>query len=810
MKQRHVYLALLVLTLPATLPAQTADPLFEIRSYDAANGWTNVLAGPYPAEDVVAVGVAAVDVDPPDGLPELLVYAGSAITWYGFPVATTGPLSPTPPVAVSALVGIDVGWSPREDLVLASGSDLWVLDLDTPAGGWLGPVPQTFIPTSLAAADVVGGPARDLIASDGASIFALDLRVAPLAWVTLAAPPGPPDAVVGEDLWNQTVAERRLVTSVGGTSWVYNVATASWTLPDTRRFALGSSAPLGFGNVVVPRPLATSPIRLVASEATAGIGAIYEPGGDLHCPGIVFTDLDGDDDPDLYLVRGAGSSQGTRNSLWRNDGNGTFSPVAFADGADDPGDGAGAIAADFTGDGIRDLFVINATGPNALYRRTATNYRDVTVQTDPTPGDPINDTQEGLGVGCDNGETAPSCTLDATLAAAAGDFNRDGWLDLYLGNHQCCVPAFSVGERDVLYISNGLDANGDVTFTDVTYTAGIEQLVPPFGDSSSQAVLVADFNNDRWPDIYVTGKSIGPTWDQLFLNDGDRDNDLRWDGTFTSWFMARWLEDPANLPLGNVTCEAMGLDAADYDNDGDLDVFLTDISKGCFLAGMVTDMDLYRNRLTEDGVFSLEIVDPNPVPAPSWAWGTSWSDFDNDGDQDLHVSSHVGQLNWLYRNDNGGAAFADVTIDSGASLAWNSRSSVPADYDGDGRTDLLVAHRDLDGTSVAPSLLRNNTPLGAGNHWLKIRLVGDPTLAPGPFLSTLDAVGARIEVSDGATTQRRDVFAGGHSCASTRDYIAHFGVGAATSVDVTVYWPSGRDTNLTGQAVDRLLVIREQ
>ena len=559
-----------------------------------------------------------------------------------------------------------------------------------------------------------------------------------------------------------------------------------------------------------PNPIpVTPPIEVVDVAASVGLGGTYDPQGDGHCPGVVFTDLDGDHLPDLYLPRGDTRDvvpMPQTNLLFLNDGNGGFNAVADADGADDDGNSAGALAADFTGDGLRDLFVINMEAGNTFYVRTAGGrFEDRTDDTDPSPDDGAGDDQEGLGVACNTGETAATgCTLDASLAAAAGDFDRDGWLDLYVGNHQCC--ANNGGQRDVLYLNDGLGAgpNSTVTFTDITVDAGIE-VAAPDEDSSTQAVLVVDVNNDRWPDIYVSHKSDGPAGnrDHLFLNDGDSDGDGLWKGTFSEYFIGQ------PIALGSVTCQAMGIDAADYDNDGDFDIYLSDISNaGCADPSVpLTDMDLYRNLWIEQtnttGAFDLEIVDPNPAPAPDFAWGVSWGDFDNDCDEDLHVSTAIDRQNYLYRNDRGdNPGFADVTVNAGAALVLNSRASVPADYDRDGRLDLLMAHRD----PLPVTLFRNQTR--RTHHWLEVRLVGNPATG-GLYQSTPEAIGAVVEVIAGAKTQRRDIRAGGHSCASTRDHVAHFGVGQNTLVNVKVFWPSGQSTRLPDQTVDRVLVVTE-
>ena len=811
----HCVIPLLLALLAPVASGQQIDVFTDISFYDFGPGlWEQFLIeGPF-LDDVTATGIASLDLDPPTPptRPELLVYQGTTITWHNLDLGTTGTFAPAPPASVDALVGLQLLGTPDGDLVMASGNDLWVLDRAS-GGGWIGPFAQTFTPASLAAANVLGSPEEELIASDGTQVFALDLTVIPLVWTTLLAPPGPVDSIAGVDLaFTPPAATIRLLAAhVGDTTHHYLpaslVGTPSWAFPQMRRFGISSAAPIDYlstaplsvGNMLVPTPIATSAIRLADVAASAGLGAPYQPGGDGHCPGAVLTDLDGDLDADLYLVRGdlvgnGGAVTPQSNLLYTNNGGGVFTAIAGAGGAGDTGNSAGAIAADFTGDGLRDLYVINFMGSNTLYQRNAAGgYTDVTGSTDPTPL--LLDNQAGLGVACDTGETEPACTLDATLAAAAGDIDRDGDLDIFVGNQLCC-QGFTNGERDVLYRNDG-----NLAFTDITVAAGIE--VPnPVQDSSTQAVLIADLDNNLWPDIFITHKGVGPQREQLFLNDGDQNGDGVWDGTFSEWFASQ--PDPR---LGNVTCAAMGVDAGDYDNDGDLDLFLTDISSagaGCAGAGP-TDMDLYRNLLTETGSFSLTLVEPNPVASPSFAWGASWMDLDNDGDQEIHVASVGGQLNWIHRNDSAGAGFADVTIDSGGAVARNSRTSIPADIDRDGRIDLLVAHQSADPVS----LFQNQTPVTASTHWLEVHLVGNPAL-PGRFRSTVEAVGARINVTAGGRVQRRDIYTGGHSCGSTRDYVAHFGLGAATvATRVEVLWPSGRTTVLTNQAVDQVLTILE-
>ena len=812
------------------------------------------LTGP-TLEDLVADGVAAIDVPGTSTpRPELLTHTSQSgttvITWTDLDTVAgeveSGEIDPPPPVAFVALTAIDATGDLQRDLVGATAEELWQLDIVAAEPRWQARpaapgAPSTY--RALAAADVTGDTLEQLVATDGASLFVTEPKAAEPVWTPLTGPAGVDaiDALTSSDVGLLIGAvgeppERRIVRVLtvhfGGLSWYYLpdpvTGLPAWSEPRTRRFLVASSAPSGpasgpddgVGDVLLPLPLATTEIRLEnVVDPGSALASPFDPLGDGHCPGAVFSDLDNDGLPDLYLPRGKATgepmdpSREALNWFFRNRGDGTF--VAAGEAADD-GNGAGALAADFDNDGLRDLFVINFGEANVLYRQTASGFVDVTADTDPTDAD---DVQAGLAYGrpASEEERPPDCTgpladcrLDDSLAAAAGDFDRDGYLDLYVGNHLCCD--YADGQRDVLYLNDG-DADGapgwDGTFTDFTTAAGIET-DPADVHKSTQAVLVADLDANGWPDVYVAvkGNSGGDcgSRDRLYLNDGDVDGVPGWDGTFSDWYatLPGSCAEPGSL--GNFTGAAMGIDAGDFDNDGDLDLFLTDIGQ----------MDLYRNLLSETGSFGLELaVDPSDperqlLASPDWGWGTSWTDYDNDGDLDLHVATADHLMSYLQRNDGDGI-FTDVTLAAGAGQAWESRASVTADLDADGQVDLLHTHR-----GRRPiDLLRNAT--ANPNRWLQVALTGDPDAAGAPYRSTRDAVGARVLVeiasAGGATRrQQREVRVGGHSCASTRDYVVSFGLGVVEptdSVTFTVFWPSGRVSSREVSTLDQRLRLVE-
>ncbi|MFQ5665811.1 MAG: FG-GAP-like repeat-containing protein [Candidatus Binatia bacterium] len=741
--------------------------------------------------------LAAVDVTG-DGRADLIVRTGNTLQALDLKTSDFKPITPAP-VAPVAMVGIDVRGSPRRELVIAGKAGIYVMDFDG-GGGWDGPEEAPFTITALAAVDLGGRTGRDeLVASNGNAIVSLDLDAPAPAWAALQPPtPAHVDRLTTTDVKlfegdevAAVVPALTVVSGLGEYLLVEEVGGLVWHGPLELRYLTRARTPIDVATempgreaiLVIDPPVRTEmALRDVASEA--GIGGYRFPGGDGHCPGAVFADVNGDDLPDLYLVKGFPPHPSIENVLFANDGAGSFVAVPGAQGAGDPRNSAGALLADYDGDGDRDLLVLNFDDRNTLYENRGGTFVDVTEQTDPTPADAPGDLQEGVGFGvspsaCEPGETPP-CRLDDTLSAGWGDIDRDGDLDLYAGNHLCC--GFAQGERDVLYRNNG-----DGTFTDITAVAGIAREPPSHPPGSTQALVIADLNNDLWPDIYAAHKGDGPSRDELFLNDGDADGDGRWDGTFTEYFSSQ--PDPR---LGRASSAAMGVDVGDYDNDGDLDVFVTDVG----------EMDLYRNRL-QRGAFALELADPNPVSSPWFAWGTAWADFDNDGDLDLHVASNVGVLDWLQRNDRLG--FTDVALAAGAGQARNSRVSVPADFDGDGWMDLLVVNRG----DTAPELLHNETHPASGGTWLKVRLHGNPALA-GAYRSTPDAVGARVELAAGGEVQRRDVIAGGHTCGSTSSYLLHFGLGDRTGAEqLQVFWPSGRVTTRRAVAAGQTIEIAE-
>ena len=482
-------------------------------------------------------------------------------------------------------------------------------------------------------------------------------------------------------------------------------------------------------------------------------------------PGCAFLDYDQDGYLDIYVVQGCyleGISdpdspyrgRNLTNRLYHNNGDGTFTDVTEEAGVGDAGYGMGATIGDYNNDGYPDIYVSNY-GPNVLYR----NNGDGT----------FTDVTEEAGVGCPLWSVS-GCFLD---------YDNDGDLDLYVGNYLDFDPDFKVcfsaevfpgplsyaGQPDVLYRNNG-----DGTFTDVTREAGVYN---PEGRAMS--VGAGDFDGDGDMDIFVCNDAMG---NYLYRNNGD--------GTFTE------VAEEVEVSMGEFgeAVSSMSPDFADYDNDGDLDIFVPDMGYCC----------LYRNmgRYFEGVTASAGVA---AVLGQYTSWAGYFVDYDNDGWKDLFITNgdahHLyPEEDILFRNNHDGT-FTDVALQSGdyfTSEEYIGRGAAVGDYDNDGDMDIYVAN--LDGPGV---LLRNDG--GNRNNWLTLKLVG--------VKSNRDAVGAWVTVKAGDLVQVGQVGAGG-GYLSTKDIRLHFGLGDHPKVDeIEIRWPSGIVQNIKNVEVNRILTITE-
>jgi hypothetical protein len=512
---------------------------------------------------------------------------------------------------------------------------------------------------------------------------------------------------------------------------------------------------------------------LVDVTQKAGITFVHSIGDDKLSnivestgAGTAFFDYDGDGDIDIYFVngsylkevnhpRGRKLAGKLRNALYRNNGNGTFTDVTARAGVGDQGYGMGCLWADYDNDGDADLFITNY-GPNVLYR----NNGDGT----------FTDVTEKAGVGGGN-LFSTGCTFL--------DYDGDGHLDLYVGNyllydpdykHYFAAEAFPgplsyQGQADILYRNRG---NG--TFEDITRKAGVFK---PQG--RAMGVASCDLDNNGSMDIFVANDAME---NYFFRGTGK--------GTFTDIALLSGTGFGQN---GEAT-SAMGPEFGDIDLDGLIDIMVPDMAYSC----------LYRN--TGKGFF-VEMSAQSGIAAACGQY-TSWSgnffDYDNDGLLDIFISNgdshHLEpEEDLLFRNMNG-KQFQDVSAQSGKDFQakFVGRGSATGDFDNDGDLDILVLN-----LNDRPRLLRNDG--GNRSHWLMVRLIGKQ--------SNRDAIGSRVRLTSGGTTQTRNVISSS-GYLSQSDYRLHFGLGKNKKAEkIEIRWPDGSIQVLKNIDANQILTITQ-
>lgn len=476
--------------------------------------------------------------------------------------------------------------------------------------------------------------------------------------------------------------------------------------------------------------------------------------------GMAWFDMDRDGDDDLFLV-----SSGSSHGLLRNDA-GSFTDISPGSGLTGvPLNGCGAAVGDYDQDGYPDLYVTHL-GANHLYRNLEGSgaFEDVT---------------EAVGLG---GGSAWS------TSAVWGDWDRDGDLDLYVGNYvdEVAYP-YHIGDPNQFWVNEGSAA--EPLFVDRAAELGLD-LTTVFGEphpdhpvnpnqglataATTLSLNAVDYDDDGDQDLLV-GNDFGPfiMGNKVFRNDTPPGGPLH----FTDVSEATGL---AAFPQFN-----MGIVSADYDLDGDWDLYLTDMGPNI----------LFRN---DDGVFVDVSDESGPVgsvlPSVVTSWAALWEDFDNDGLQDLYVvngyilaavPNKTNAKNRLYRN-LGDGSFANVGPTSGLQDPGMGRGAGGADFDGDGLLDIqLMNNGDPLQFPIEPcKLFHNQGTLGdPGNGWAQLRLVGER--------SNTEALGARVDVEVGGVVLKRQVKSA-TPYLSTSSRMLHVGLGPETRMDrLVVRWPSG-------------------
>lgn len=511
---------------------------------------------------------------------------------------------------------------------------------------------------------------------------------------------------------------------------------------------------------------------------SGGSGELVFP--EMMGGGIAIFDADGDRDLDLYFVSGA-PELGRRpssvvNRLFLRGEDGRYIDSTSGSGLDDSGYGTGVAIADFDNDGHEDVFVANV-GPDRLFRgRGDGTFEDVTEQAGiPATGRAVD---------------------DWSSSAAFCDVDRDGHLDLYVvryvvfdpeirctdsaGRREYCGPDSFEDRTDVLLRNLG---NG--TFVDVSAAAGIDDIT-----GAGLGVVCQDLDEDGWVDIYVANDGDP---NQLWINQGD--------GTF----LDEALIMGASVNAAGLDEAGMGVVAADFDNDADLDLFVTHLrdETNTYYRNLGSGLG-FEDQTTRVGLAA--------ASTPFTGFGTVPLDLDLDGDLDLLVANGrvlrgvpltdrlpgpwnpYAEPNLAYLNEGPGFRRIESEVRAFVEPVEVSRSLAVGDLDGDGALDVVV------GSIESRARVYRGTP--PPGHWLLVDAI-DPELGR-------RALGAQVVVNvEGSQRRQVRTIQGAMSYLSSSDPRAHFGFEPNVSkVSVSVRWPDGTEERWNELAVDRAIVLR--
>jgi hypothetical protein len=492
-------------------------------------------------------------------------------------------------------------------------------------------------------------------------------------------------------------------------------------------------------------------------------------------PGCAFLDYDNDGWMDIYLVNSGkcdfyDPNPPLRNALYRNNRDGTFTDVTEMAGVSGGGYGMGVAVGDYNGDGFPDLYVTQY-GKSILYRNNGDGtFTDVTLK---------------------SGVAAPGWASSAVWF----DYDNDGRLDLFVchfvefdksknkfcGNERAkerfyCIPRVYPPSRNWLFHNNG-----DGTFTDVSAASGIGKVL-----GKAWGVVATDINNDGWMDLFVANDTVQ---NFLFLN--------KKNGKFAEI----GLESGVAFSQDGRERSGMGVDSADFDQDGWQDLFVTNVDQEMY--------SIYKNNhdLTFEDVASTNGL--GKATRLMSGWGLKFFDYDNDGNVDLFIvnghpddqieahSTHVMYREPLLLFHNNGKTLENVSANAGPEFtkSFAARGMAVGDFTNSGALDVLVSVN-----NDAPVLLRNKA---AGNHWLGVKLVGKKC--------NIDAIGAKLFWTAG-TLKRSCLKTGGGSFLSSHDPRVVLGIGPNARVDrLEIQWPqpSGGKETFTDLPSDRYITIVE-
>jgi len=503
--------------------------------------------------------------------------------------------------------------------------------------------------------------------------------------------------------------------------------------------------------------------------------------------GVAVGDYDGDGRPDIFVV-----SKTEQSRLFRNLGGWKFADVTAQAGINEPGKpGAwtqGAAFADVNNDGKLDLYLCRFGAPNQLFMN------------------------QGNGTFKEEAAARGLAVVDASGMGAFCDYDRDGWLDVYVQTNLLDAVKAPNGQADYLFHNRG-----DGTFENVTARAGIR------GETMGHSAAWWDYDGDGWPDLYVANDFATP--DSLYRNNRD--------GTFTNVL---------NQAVTQTPHSSMGSDQGDVDNDGRLDLLVADMAtstrekdqRGTAKIRALLDSTIEQPGTAMQYMRSMLYLGTGTgwlregaylagVAATDWTWSPRFEDFDNDGRLDLYVTNGMvrelhnadmvqdisasesleaglrveqaapvfAERNLAYRNE-GDLRFREVGAEWGLDQVGVSFGAATGDFDGDGDLDLVYGNY-----QAAPTLLRNDS----SGHRVIVALRGTS--------SNRFGVGATVRIESALGQQVRTlVLARGYL--STSEPVLHFGLGEDTVIkSLTVEWPSGQRQTFANLAVDRKLTITE-
>ncbi len=538
--------------------------------------------------------------------------------------------------------------------------------------------------------------------------------------------------------------------------------------------AARAAPPVTFDPVVFDEAAAQRGLRFVTNSSRTA--RKHQP--ETMVSGVALLDYNNDGWLDVYAVNGARMTSLEKtgpeywNRLFRNNGDGTFTDVTAAAGVAGRGYDLGVVTGDYDNDGYTDIFVAGLRRNTLFHNNGDGTFTDVTERSGLAQRDPRYGTLWAV-------------------AAAFVDYDRDGWLDLFVSNYcvwdpekeptcgnpsapDYCHPKEYQGLPNSLFHNNR-----DGTFTDVSVPSGIRAHV-----GKGMGIGVADFDDDGWMDLFVSNDTV-PSF--LFMNNRD--------GTFTESAFERAVAFTERAE----PVSGMGADARDIDNDGLPDLFQTALANETFPLFKNVGRGMFEDVTNRSGVGMLS--------RPRSGWGNGIVDLNNDGWKDLFVAcadvmdssgsfrERVPMANAVFVNLKNGR-FADGSAGAGDQFARKAvhRGAAFGDIDNDGRLDVVVTA--LDG---ALELWRNVSP--APRHWLLVKTVGTK--------SNRDGMGAKVKIVTASGAQYSHVSSAvGYGCASDRR--VHFGLGAEDAVnELTIAWPSGKTQTLKGVKADQILTVRE-